>query len=229
MAERKVRPSESSAPAGSSAHLRYQMVETQLRCRGIDHERVLDAMARVPRESFVSADQAGSAYDDCALPISQNQTISQPYTVAFMCQMMRLSGHEKVLEIGTGSGYAAAVLSLLAREVRTIERIPELGIQAQQRLEQLGYRNVHVHLADGTLGLRQHAPFDAIVVSAGGVVLPTPYAEQLIEGGRIVIPLGASPGSQQMRRFTKRSGALTDEALGAFAFVPLIGEHGWKC
>ncbi|QDT43841.1 Protein-L-isoaspartate O-methyltransferase [Gimesia alba] len=207
---------------------RQKMVENQLRFRGISDPRVLDAMSRVPREKFVSPEQKQFAYNDCALPIDCSQTISQPYTVAFMCEAARLTGHENVLEVGTGSGYGAAVLSLLAHEVHTIERIPELVQQASARLTSLGYSNVHVYSSDGTLGVAEAAPFDAIIVTAGAETLPEPYVEQLNEGGRIIIPIGSETMGQTMYRYTLIKGELTQENLGAFAFVPLIGEYGWS-
>lgn len=206
--------------------LRKQMVQDQVRGRGIADERVLQAMLTVPREEFVAAIQRDYAYDDRPLPIGCGQTISQPYTVAFQCAALQLQEGERVLEIGTGSGYAAAVLSLLAGEVFTLERIPELAARAETTLDRLGYSNVHVFTANGTLGLPAHAPYDAIVVTAGGNELPQPLVEQLAPGGRMVIPLG-DVYSQEMHRFTKLDHQLTRENLGDFAFVPLIGEYGW--
>lgn len=207
---------------------RQKMVESQLRSRGISDPRVLDTMSRVLREEFVLPDQKQFAYHDCALPIDCSQTISQPYTVAFMCEAAQLTGNENVLEIGTGSGYGAAVLSLLAREVHTVERIPELVEQASERLTRLGFSNVHVYTADGTLGVPEAGPFDAIIVTAGAESLPEPYVEQLNEGGRIIIPVGSEFMGQTMYRYTLKNGKLTQESLGAFAFVPLIGEYGWS-
>ena len=210
------------------AVLRQQMVRRHLRSRGISDERVLKVMGEVRREEFVTEQCRDGAYADSALPIECGQTISQPYTVAFMCEAANLSVNEKVLEIGTGSGYGAAVLSRLCREVHTVERIPELSMTAAERLKRLGFDNVHVHTANGTLGVSGDSPFDAIIVTAGAIELPTPYVEQLSEGGRIVIPIGRTPRSQVMRRFTLQEGKLTEECLGCFAFVPLIGEHGWS-
>jgi len=207
--------------------LRQQMVENQLRIRGISDLRVLDAMSRVPREEFVSPEKKEFAYNDCALPIDSNQTISQPFTVAYMCEAAQLTGDENVLEIGSGSGYGAAVLSLLAREVHTVERIPELMQQATERLQHLDYSNVQVYTADGTMGVPQAAPFDAIIVTAGAESLPEPYLDQLKDGGRIIIPIGTEHTDQTMYRFTLKNGELHQENLGAFTFVPLIGGYGW--
>tara|TARA_R110002095_G_scaffold197518_4_gene176735 strand:- start:1517 stop:2191 length:675 start_codon:yes stop_codon:yes gene_type:complete len=206
---------------------RERMVENQIRKRGISDSRVLDAMRRVPREEFVSHESKDFAFDDCALPINCSQTISQPYTVAYMCAAAQLSGNENVLEVGCGSGYGAAVLSLLAREVHTVERIPELVQQAKERLQRLGYSNVHVYTSDGTLGVPEAAPFDVIIVTAGAESLPDPYLTQLKEGGRIIIPIGTEFTGQTMYRFTLKNGKLSEENLGAFSFVPLIGEFGW--
>jgi protein-L-isoaspartate(D-aspartate) O-methyltransferase len=161
------------------------------------------------------------------LPIGFGQTISQPFTVAFMCQALQLEGTEKVLEIGAGSGYGAAVLSLLASSVFTMERVPGLVNSARASLAQGGYQNVQVIAGDGTLGLPAESPFDAIVVTAGAETLPDAYLRQLRAGGRIVIPLGRSRHNQTMYRFTRLDGQLQIENLGGFAFVPLIGRYGW--
>jgi protein-L-isoaspartate(D-aspartate) O-methyltransferase len=218
----------SDPDADRFAARRLHMVERQLVARGIRDERVLQAMRQVPREEFVPASMRTSAYDDGALSIGQGQTISQPYTVAFMCEALRVVPTDRVLEVGTGCGYGAAVLSRLARAVYSIERIPELAEQARDRLQRLGFDNVTVQTADGSLGWKAAAPFDAIVVTAGAEKLPAAYVEQLAEGGRIVIPLGDTPRSQSMHRYTKRDGELTVEVLGGFLFVPLIGEQGWQ-
>jgi protein-L-isoaspartate(D-aspartate) O-methyltransferase len=206
---------------------RRLMVQGQLEPRGIKDERVLRAMAEVPREEFLAPPLRHAAYADGALPIACGQTISQPFTVAFMCEAAQISATDKVLEIGTGSGYGAAVLSRLCREVHTVERITQLGEQAAERLQRLGYTNAHVHRANGTLGLPQEAPFDAIVVTAGAAAIPKPFVDQLHDGGRIIIPLGSVPNCQNIYRFTLQSDHLHVENLGGFAFVPLIGEHGW--
>lgn len=218
-----------SAPHNDEyAAARHRMIETQIRLRGLADERVLSAMYDVPRHEFAPPEARDRAYLDAPIPIGHGQTMSQPYTVAFMADALELTGDEKVLEIGTGSGYGAAVLAELAREVWTVERIPELADQARDALARVGYANVHVKLDDGTLGLAEEAPFDAICVTAGAKTLPDAYVEQLAPGGRIVIPIGDSPRSQTMRRFRKdEAGGMSEEFLGGFAFVPLVGKYGW--
>jgi protein-L-isoaspartate(D-aspartate) O-methyltransferase len=191
--------------------------------RGIHDPRVLEAMDWVPRHEFVQPDLQQQAYDDRALPIELEQTISQPFTVSFMCQEARPTAGDKVLEVGTGSGYCAAVLSLLAREVHTVERIEELFATARERLRRLHYKKVHCYLDDGTLGLPKKAPFDAIIVAAGAKSLPTAYQEQLAEGGRLIIPIGP-PSRQQMFRYTRRGSTFERDDLGSFGFVPLVGK-----
>lgn len=207
--------------------LRQQMVRSQVRSRGIREPNVLKAMESVPREEFVPVHLREQAYEDCPLPIGFGQTISQPFTVAFMAEALQLTGAERVLEIGTGSGYGAAVLSCLAAQVHTIERISELGHAAVRRIRSLGYHNVLVHQSDGSLGLPDEAPFDAIVVTASALCLPRPYVEQLVEGGRVVMPVGPRDG-QVLLRVTRCGDDIKTEDLGGFAFVPLIGEHGWR-
>ena len=211
------------------ANARRRMVRDQLEARGIRDVRVLDAMGEVPRERFVGQAQRERAYEDGPLPIGEGQTISQPYTVAFMIEALKLSASDRALEVGCGCGYAAAVMSKLVREVHTIERLEPLAADARARLAELGFGNIHVHHADGTLGLPDLAPFDAIVVAAGGKSEPPqPLLDQLAIGGRLVIPLGDAPRSQAMRRYTRRSETdWVSESLGAFAFVPLIGKHAW--
>jgi protein-L-isoaspartate(D-aspartate) O-methyltransferase len=200
---------------------RHKMVHHQLERRGIHDPRVLEAMEWVPRHEFVPPDLIELAYNDRALPIGHEQTISQPYTVAFMCQEAQVAADDRVLEVGTGSGYAAALLSLLAREVHTIERIEELYRTARERLTRLGYKNVHCHLDDGTLGLPSEAPFDAIIVAAGAETMPDAFQEQLAEGGRLIIPIGPL-AHQQMIRLTRRGNDFIQEDLGSFGFVPLV-------
>lgn len=221
---------DSPTPEGGAIQfdqLRHRMVNEQLVARGIHDQRVLDAMAQVRREEFVPSPLQLEAYEDSPLPIGSGQTVSQPFTVAYMLEALQLEGTENVLEVGTGCGYAAAVLSYLAREVHTAERVRELASTGRQRLERLGYNNVSVHTVDGSLGLPRFGPFDAIVVTAGAPALPAPYAEQLRDGGRIVIPIGDAHNRQRLYRFTKRAGGLIENDLGSFAFVPLIGQHGW--
>jgi protein-L-isoaspartate(D-aspartate) O-methyltransferase len=194
--------------------------------RGIEDERVLEAMSRVRREEFVPEEVRARAYQDCALPIGSGQTISQPFTVAVMLEALRLAGHERVLEVGTGSGYGAAVLSLLAREVFSIECVPELASAARDRLARLGYANAAVVEGDGSLGLPTEAPFGAIVVTAGAGSLPLCYLEQLAEGGRLVIPIGGEVRGQTLYCFTRLRGRLSVRELGPFLFVPLRGRYG---
>ncbi|MCA9032176.1 MAG: protein-L-isoaspartate(D-aspartate) O-methyltransferase [Planctomycetaceae bacterium] len=206
---------------------REAMVADQLAARGLTDQRVLSAMNVIPREHFIPAQLREHAYLDGALPIGDGQTISQPYTVAFMCEALHTTPTDRILEIGTGSGYGAAVLSQLAKEVHTIERIPELADAAAEKLRQLGINNVFVHIGDGTLGLPEAGPFDGIIVTAGGEQLPRCYVQQLKDGGRIVIPLGETMRQQSMCRFTRQRDNLYREDLGSFAFVPLIGAEGW--
>ena len=200
-----------------------------LKNRGISDQAVLDAMAAVPREHFVGMDLAEFAYDDTPLPIEEGQTISQPYIVALMTEALHLGPTDSVLEVGTGSGYAAAVLSRVAQQVYSIERHRSLAHQAESRLHKLGYDNVKVLCGDGTLGWPEHAPYDAIVVTAGGPETPRSLVEQLKIGGRMVIPAGPSLTEQKLLRITRTSTEeVKIEELGAVRFVPLIGEEGWR-
>jgi protein-L-isoaspartate(D-aspartate) O-methyltransferase len=206
---------------------RQRMVAEQLRRRDITDPRVLAAFGEVPREEFVDPEQARWAYDDSPLAIGYGQTISQPYVVAMTVQALGLRGHERVLEIGAGSGYAAAILSRLAREVHTIERIEDLARIAQMRLAHLGYTNVHVHHGDGTLGWPDAAPYEAIAVAAGAPRPPPTLLSQLTLGGRIVIPHGDA-SSQRLVRITRQSETqYSEEDLGDVRFVPLVGAEGW--
>ncbi|HEX4954112.1 MAG TPA: protein-L-isoaspartate(D-aspartate) O-methyltransferase [Thermoanaerobaculia bacterium] len=207
---------------------RQRMIERQVRARGITDPPVLAALGRVPRESFVPDDLAEFAYDDNPLPIEGGQTISQPYVVAAMASALELSAADRVLEIGAGSGYAAAVLSHIAKEVYTIERLPVLAELARERCRDLGYDNVHVLLGDGTLGWPEQAPFDAIVAAAGGPRVPQALRDQLAVGGRLVMPVGDDPRDQELVR-VRRLGEeeYSEETLGQVRFVPLIGEQGW--
>jgi len=210
------------------SRLRERMVQRQIAGRGVRSEKVLDAMRKVPRERFLPNGQAAWAYDDAPLPIGDDQTISQPYIVAYMTEALLLEGGEKVLEIGTGSGYAAAVLAEIAADVYTIERIDGLAIMARIVLDKLGYQNVHVRQGDGTLGWPEHAPFDAIVVTAGGPDVPDPLKRQLKIGGRLVMPIGKTTWFQELVRVTRITEADFDtEYLVPVRFVPLIGEGGW--
>jgi protein-L-isoaspartate(D-aspartate) O-methyltransferase len=207
---------------------RTHMVRTQLVARGVEDPRVLQALRAVPRERFVPAAHWEAAYDDAPLPIGNGQTISQPYIVALTCEALHLQGHERVLEIGTGSGYAAAILALLAKEVVGVERLPELASAASERLRILGYGNVAVHCGDGTLGWPESAPYDAIAVAAAGPTVPKALLAQLALGGRLVIPVGAEHGTQILTRVTRRGqDDFRHEELADVRFVPLIGEQGW--
>ena len=206
---------------------RQLMVENQLRPRGIKEERVLEAMGIVPRNMFVHEDLLHRAYDDCALSIGEGQTISQPYMVALMTELLALEGEEKVLEIGTGSGYQTAVLSMLASEVHTVERIPSIASTAEERLKGLGYLNVNIYVADGTVGLSAEAPFDAIIVTAGAPGIPEKYIEQLKPGGRLVIPVGTR-NSQVLYQVTKIPDGIRKLMSTSCVFVPLIGKDGWE-
>jgi protein-L-isoaspartate(D-aspartate) O-methyltransferase len=210
------------------ADARRRMVEQQLVARGIVDPLVLRAMAAVPRENFISAGQAALAYRDRPLPIGEGQTISQPYIVARMTAAAGLVPTDRVLEIGTGSGYAAAVLAEIVADVYTVERLPMLAERARQRLAELGYVNVHVLTGDGTLGWPEHAPYDAIIATAGGPRAPQALLDQLALGGRLVIPLGMDPYEQRLVRIVRVSAEeYRDEPLELVAFVPLIGAHGW--
>ena len=208
---------------------REAMVERQLRRRAIYEATILEAFRAVPRHAFVGAEQAHLAYGDHPLPIEAGQTISQPYIVALMIQTAAIECGDAVLEVGAGSGYAAAVLSRLAANVVGIERQHELADVARERLRRLGYRNVQIVEGDGTIGWPDSAPYDAILVAASGSHVPRPLIEQLKPGGRIVMPLGGSGEIQELIKVTKQpDGTLKQENLGAVRFVPLIGEQGWN-
>ena len=206
---------------------RDEMIEKQLRRRGVHDAAVLAAMAAVPRHEFVSEDVRAHAYDDLPLPIGAGQTISQPYIVAAMTAALHLQLGDKVLEIGTGCGYHAAVLSRLAKEVFTIERRPELASSASATLARLGYSNAHVHCGDGTLGLPELAPFDAILVAAAAPAVPKPLLAQLAEGGRIILPVGDAE-HQELQLVEKRGDTFPTKMLEGCRFVPLLGYHGWQ-
>ena len=206
---------------------RAEMVERQLIARGISDERVLSAMKKVPRHLFVPEDLRSCAYEDRALPIGEEQTISQPYMVAIMTELLELKGGEKVLEIGTGSGYQAAILSELAGEVFTIERVAGLASRAENILAVLNYKNINIVIGDGTKGLPDKAPFDAIVVTAGCPEIPPPLIDQLSLNGRIVIPVGDRYLQTLTVGIKTPEGIETLKSIGC-VFVPLIGEHGWQ-
>lgn len=207
---------------------REAMVRQQLEARGIRDPRLLEAMRTVPREHFVPRPFRWRAFDDCALPIADGQTISQPYVVAAMIEALELSPASRVLEIGTGSGYAAAVLAELAAEVVTVERIESLAVAARARLVRLGYDRVLVVHGDGSLGWPGAAPYDAILVSAGAPDVPPSLEAQLADAGRMVLPLGHSPLDQVLVRLTRQPhGAFRREVLGGVRFVPLVGREGW--
>lgn len=205
---------------------RLAMVETQLVARGITDARVLAVMRRLPRHRFVDPSLRAKVYEDHALTIGDGQTISQPYMVAVMTEALGLTGSERVLEVGTGSGYQTAVLAELSRAVYSIERMPHLAARAEQSLKTLGYTRVHLKVGDGTLGWPEAAPFDAIVVTAGAPAIPTPLIGQLAEGGRLMIPVGARDG-QTLQRAVKQAGRLDATEMTPCVFVPLLGAFGW--
>jgi protein-L-isoaspartate(D-aspartate) O-methyltransferase len=207
--------------------LRELMVERQLVPRGVRDERVLRAMRKVERHLFMPEGTGDAAYEDRAAPIGESQTISQPYMVAIMTQLLELTGDEKVLEIGTGSGYQAAILSELAGDVFTIERNRALAEGAAKKLDAFGYKNCKVFVGDGALGLEEYAPFDRIIVTAAAPAIPPPLVSQLIEGGIIVAPVGERL-TQILVSGRKIKGSLVTEEHFPCAFVPLIGEHGWS-
>ena len=209
------------------ADQRHLMIETQLMTRGILDPAVLAAMRRAPREAFVPLEWRALAYEDRPLPIAAGQTISQPYIVALMAQELELTPHDRVLEIGTGSGYGAAVLSCIVSHVYTVERLESLAVAACQRLRELGFHNVDVLAGNGTLGWPQHAPYDGIVVTAEGPSIPKALQAQLSLGGRLIMPVGERDQQYLMRVIRRSETAFEQENLGAVRFVPLIGAQGW--
>ena len=209
------------------ANLRNYMVNEQIISRGVHDERLLRALRSVPRHLFVPDEYANIAYSDGPLPIGHGQTISQPYIVALMTELLELEGEETVLEVGTGSGYQAALLAHLATQVHTIERHEALAENAERVLLRLGYRNVMVHVGDGSLGLPKYAPYQAIMVTAAAPNVPQPLFDQLEDGGRLVLPEGGA-GGQILDRWRKQAGQYTREHIAPVAFVPLRGQHGWK-
>jgi protein-L-isoaspartate(D-aspartate) O-methyltransferase len=220
-------PSQGGPGEDEFAAQRAEMIERQLRRRGIIDSGVLAAMAAVRREEFVPNEFRARAYEDAPLPIGEGQTISQPYIVGVMTASLHLTGSERVLEIGTGCGYQAAILSHLTKIVFTIESRSQLAAAATARLDRLGYKNVHVHCGDGTLGLAEFAPFDAILVAAAAPVVPEPLRSQLAEGGRMILPVGDAE-NQELRLIERLGNSFNTRTLDSCRFVPLIGFHGWK-
>jgi protein-L-isoaspartate(D-aspartate) O-methyltransferase len=206
---------------------RLRMVEEQIISRGIKDPKLIDAMRKVPRHLFVEEALQSQAYNDHPLPIGEKQTISQPYMVALMTEALQLTGKEKILEIGTGSGYQTAILAEIAGKVFSIERIRSLAIKARKLLYELGYFNVEIKIFDGTFGWAEEAPFDAIIVTAGSPDIPQPLVDQLAIGGRLVIPLG-DPSIQDLIRIIKTEEGTKREDLGGCRFVKLIGRYGWN-
>jgi protein-L-isoaspartate(D-aspartate) O-methyltransferase len=209
------------------AWARQEMVETQIRRRHVQDLRVLECLERVPRHEFVPVEFRDRAYEDAPLPIGEGQTISQPYIVAAMTAALHLQGNERVLEIGTGFGYQAAVLACLAREVFSVEFRAKLATEADVRLARLGYENAHVHCGDGTLGLPEFAPYDAILVAAAAPSVPEPLLAQLAEGGRMVLPVG-DVENQELLLIERSRDTFRTTMLEPCRFVPLLGAHGWK-
>ena len=209
------------------AAARNRMVDTQIKIRGVDDLRVLAAMRRVPRHRFVPQHLWDQAYNDYPLPIGEDQTISQPYIVALMTEALELLAGDRVLEIGTGSGYQAAVLAELAAEVYSIDRLPSLAEKARQALAELGYTNFQIRVGDGTQGWPEKAPFDAILVTAGSPQVPRPLIDQLALGGRLVVPVG-DRFSQTLTRVRQTQEGIKFDYLGGCRFVRLIGKYGWK-
>jgi protein-L-isoaspartate(D-aspartate) O-methyltransferase len=207
---------------------RKRMVENQIVARGINDRRLIDAMLKVPRHIFVEEAMASQSYSDSALPIGEKQTISQPYMVALMTETLQLTGTEKVLEIGTGSGYQTAILARLAARVYTIERIRTLALKARKALDSLGFLNVNLRIEDGTGGWEAEAPFDAILVTAGAPDVPRQLIDQLSTGGRLVIPVGTQLDQVLVRLTKGTDGSVTREELGNCRFVKLVGQFGWS-
>jgi protein-L-isoaspartate(D-aspartate) O-methyltransferase len=205
---------------------RKRMVDEQISRRGIRDARVLAALRRIPRHIFVPQEHRHLAYVDAPLPIGHRQTISQPYIVALMTELLGLQGEENVLEIGTGSGYQAAVLACLAKEVYTLERIPELAEEARERLRQLELLNVHIEVGDGSLGWTAQAPYHGIIVTAAAPSVPAPLKEQLADGGSLVLPVGGQAG-QVLEHWRREGDAFIREHVAPVAFVPLLGRYGW--
>ena len=206
---------------------REKMVKTQLVPRGIKDPRVLKVMGKVPRNRFIEEALSGEAYNDHPLPIGHKQTISQPYIVALMTEALELTGEEKVLEIGTGSGYQTAILADLSGKVFTVERVRDLMVKARNVLADLGYNNIMFKAFDGTLGWKEYEPYDSIMVTAGAPKIPEPLLDQLADGGRLIIPVG-NRFSQELIKVTKKKGNIIRKNFGGCRFVDLVGVHGWK-
>jgi protein-L-isoaspartate(D-aspartate) O-methyltransferase len=209
------------------AELRKKMVRQQIAARGVSEKRVLEAMLHVPRHLFVPEEIRDRAYEDSPLPIGDGQTISQPYMVAWMTELLEIKELDRVLEIGTGSGYQAAILCELGGDIFSIEKYASLGRAAEDRLRYLGYQNFHLLVGDGTLGWPEEAPFDGILVTAGSPSVPQPLLEQLAEGGRLVIPVGPS-GMQMLKRIRHKGNEFLTSDEGTCVFVPLVGRFGWR-
>jgi protein-L-isoaspartate(D-aspartate) O-methyltransferase len=214
-------------PLYPRAEERLRMVEYQIASRGVHDQQVLSAMKAIPRHLFVQSPYDKSAYEDCPLPIGNGQTISQPFIVALMTELLALKPGDSVLEIGTGCGYQAAILSDIVRQVTSIERIPQVAELARANLMAVGIKNVDVIVGDGTLGYPQNAPFDGIIITAATPSVPKPLIEQLAEGGRLVAPVGGRD-IQELIRIRKKGISITEEHHGGVRFVPLIGECGWS-
>ncbi len=202
------------------------MVKSQLIARGISDARVLAVMGKLPRERFIEDTLVREAYSDRPLPIGHKQTISQPYIVAYMTEALDLTGTEKTLEIGTGSGYQTAILAELSNKIYTIERIRPHMIKARKVLSELGYHNILFKVFDGTIGWKEYGPYDAIIVTAGAPKIPQPFLDQLAEGGRLIIPVG-NKSSQELIKVTRKQGSYSQKELGGCRFVDLVGRHGW--
>ncbi|MBI5124160.1 MAG: protein-L-isoaspartate(D-aspartate) O-methyltransferase [Candidatus Omnitrophica bacterium] len=207
--------------------MRNAMVAQQLIPRGISDKKVLDVFRKVPRHEFVPKDLWRSAYDDYPLPIGENQTISQPYMVALMTECLKLKGHERVLEVGTGSGYQAAILAELAKEIYSVERFRELADNAKRVLDSLGYKNIMTKVGDGTLGWEDGAPYDGIVVTAGAPSIPQSLVKQIKDGGRLVIPVGTGGFGQILTVVERRGGSIHTSEICSCVFVPLVGKEGF--
>lgn len=206
---------------------RSKMVDEQIVARGVSDKAVLDAMRKIPRHLFVQDALASRAYSDSALPIGEGQTISQPYIVAFMSELLHIESGHKVLEIGTGSGYQAAVLAEMGADVFTVERIRKLFLAARKLLFDMRYFNIQLKLDDGTMGWPEHAPYDRIIVTAGGPEIPQYLIDQLADGGRLVIPVGGQKRVQRLMLVTKNDGKVDTVDMGGCAFVDLVGKQGW--